>query len=49
MKYLMYENAAILLCAGIGFIMGFRYLQNRKTLYASMIMLGVGCILLGRL
>ena len=49
MKYLMYENAAILLCAGIGFISGLRYLQNRKTLYASMIMLGVGCIVLGRL
>lgn len=49
MKYLMYENAAILLCAGIGFASGFRYLRNRKTLYASMIVLGVGCIVLGRL
>lgn len=49
MKYLVIENMAIMLCAGIGFIYGFGYLQNRRTLYASMIELGVGCILLGRL
>ncbi|MBQ6373870.1 MAG: hypothetical protein IJJ45_05205 [Clostridia bacterium] len=49
MKYLMIENAAILLCTGIGFISGIRYLKNQKTLYASMIVMGVGCILLGRL
>ena len=49
MKFLVIENMAIMLCAGIGFFYGFRYLQNRRTLYASMIELGVGCILLGRL
>ena len=49
MKYLVIENMAIMLCAGIGFASGFRYLINRRTLYASMIELGVGCILLGRL
>lgn len=49
MKYLVIENVAIMLCAGIGFVYGFGYLQNRRTLYASMIELGVGCILLGRL
>ena len=49
MKYLLYENAAILLCSAIGFFYGFRYLKNRKTLYASMIEMGAGCIALGRL
>lgn len=49
MNTLVLENLSILLCAGISFFSGFRYLKNRKTLYASMIVLGVGCILLGRL
>ena len=50
MNVLLIENLAILLCAAIGFVFGaFRYLRPRKPLYASMIVLGLGCILLGRL
>ena len=40
---------AMLLSAGIGFVYGaVRYLRPHKPLYASMITLGVGCIMLGR-
>ncbi len=49
MKFLLFENLAVLLCAGIGFVSGTKYLSIKKTLYATMIVLGVGCILLGRL
>lgn len=49
MKYLLIENLAILLCAVIGCCSGIRYLRPRSALYASMIVLGVGCIALGRL
>ena len=49
MSTLLTVNLAILACAGFGFIFGFRYLQTRKNLYASMIVLGVTCFALGRL
>lgn len=49
MDILMLRNLAILICASIGVLLGFRYLQSRKNLYASMIVLGVACIGLGRL
>ena len=50
MNVLLIENLAILFCAAIGFVFGaFRYLRPRTPLYASMIVLGLGCILLGRL
>ena len=49
MRFLLIENLAVLLSAGIGFVFGTRYLSVKKTLYATMIVLGVGCILLGRL
>ena len=49
MKFLLIENLAVLICAGIGFVFGTKYLSIKKTLYATMIVLGVGCILLGRL
>ena len=50
MKYLIVENLAILICAAVGFLFGaFRYLRPRKPLYASMIVLATGCVLIGRL
>ena len=50
MRYLLPENLGILLCAAAGFICGaIRYLRPKKPLYASMIVLGLGCVLLGRL
>ena len=50
MNVLLIENLAILLCAAAGFIFGVcRYLRPKQPLYASMIVLGLGCILLGRL
>lgn len=49
MKLLLIENLAVLVCAGIGFVAGRKYLSIKKTLYATMIVLGVGCTLLGRL
>lgn len=50
MKYLIVENLAILVCAAVSFVFGaFRYLRPRKPLYASMIVLASGCLLLGRL
>ena len=50
MNVLLIENLAVLLCAAAGFLFGaFRYLRPKQPLYASMIVLGLGCILLGRL
>ena len=50
MNVLLIENLAILVCAAAGFIFGAsRYLRPKQPLYASMIVLGLGCILLGRL
>ena len=50
MKHLLAENLAVLICAAAGFACGaVRYLRPKKPLYASMIVLGLGCIALGRL
>ena len=49
MKYLLIENLAILVCAAAGALSGFRYLNSRKALYASMIVQGMICVVLGRL
>ena len=50
MNYLPVENLAVLICAAAGFAFGARrYLRPKKPLYASMIVLGVGCVALGRL
>ncbi len=45
----LYLNLAMAICALIGMSLGgFYYLAPRRPLYASMIVLGVGCIVLGR-
>ena len=49
MTTLMIVNLAILVCATLGVLFGVRYLLTRKNLYASMIVLGVVCLALGRL
>ena len=50
MQYVLIENIAILICSAAGFVFGaYRYLRPKKPLYASMIVLGLGCIMLGRL
>ena len=49
MNTLMTVNLAILVCATLGVLFGTRYLLTRKNLYASMIVLGVACLALGRL
>ena len=49
MNELLIENLAVLLCAAIGFLSCFRYLNTRKALYAGMIVCGMGCIVLARL
>ena len=50
MKLLLIENLAIMLCAAVGFVSGaYRWLRPKKPLYASMIVLGLGCVMLGRL
>ena len=49
MNTLMTVNLAILVCAALGVLFGIRYLLTRKNLYASMIVLGVSCLALGRL
>ena len=50
MRYLLLENLAILLCSAAGFLFGaVRYLKPKKPLYATMIVLGLGCVALGRL
>ena len=49
MDSLIFLELALLVFAAPGFIFGaVKYLQPRKPLYASMIVLGVGCIMLGR-
>ncbi|MBQ4487237.1 MAG: hypothetical protein II936_09565 [Oscillospiraceae bacterium] len=46
----MYYELAMTIAAALGFVYGaFRYLQPHKPLYASMIVLGTGCIALGHL
>ena len=49
MKYLLFENLAVMACAVLGFLFGARYLKIRKGLYARMIVDGVLCIAVGRL
>ena len=50
MNHLVVENLAVVLCAAAGFLYGARlYLRPKKPLYASMIVLGLGCLMLGRL
>lgn len=50
MQYLLWENLAVLACAAVGFLYGARrYLKPHRPLYASMVVLGIGCLLLGRL
>ena len=49
MKYLLIENLAVMACATAGFLSGIRYLNTRKALYASMIVQGMICVVLGRL
>ena len=49
-KLLLIENLAVFLCAAAGFAYGaFRWLRPRQPLYASMIVLGLGCVMLGHL
>lgn len=48
MKYLLFENIAVLACATFGFLTGIRYLNTRKALYAGMIVQGMICVALGR-
>ncbi len=49
MEAVLYFNIAIGVVALISFIFGLRkYVGRRKPLYATMIVFGVGCILLGR-
>ena len=49
MKYLMFENLAVLASATFGFLTGIRYLNTRKALYAGMIVQGMICVALGRM
>ena len=49
MNLLLIENLAVLACALVGCLSGIHYLNSRKALYASMIVLGMICIALGRL
>ena len=49
MNRILIENFCVLTCAIIGFISGIRYLNARKALYASMIVVGMSCIALARL
>ena len=49
MKYLIFENIAVLVCSVIGILSGIRYLNTWKTIFAGMIVHGVICIALGRL
>lgn len=47
--YYIYLYLAMFVSAGIGFFLGAgKYLKPRKPLYASMIVLGTGCIMIGR-
>ncbi|MBR1833702.1 MAG: hypothetical protein IJ784_14945 [Ruminiclostridium sp.] len=50
MNSLLYLNIALTVFAAGSFIYGaLHYLRPRKPLYASMIVVGVGCIMLGRI
>ncbi|MBQ1451238.1 MAG: hypothetical protein II473_02415 [Clostridia bacterium] len=50
MNYLLIENLTVFIFAAAGFFYGaFRYLRPKKPLYASMIVMGVGCVMLARL
>ena len=49
MDNLIYAELAMLVFSAAGFLYGAgKYLKPRKPLYASMIVLGVGCIMFGR-
>ena len=49
MKYLLFENLAVLAGSIVGILRGLHYLNSRKALYASMIEQGMICVALGRL
>ena len=49
MKYLIFENLAVLACAAFGLLTGIHYLNTKKALYAGMIVQGMICVALGRL
>ena len=50
MDNLFIENVVILICATMGFLYGgYRLLKEKQPLYASMITMGMGCLLFGRL
>ncbi len=50
MDYLLLENVAVFLSALCGFLYGaHRFLRPKQPLYATMIVLGIGCAALGRL
>ena len=50
MNAVFWANLAVLLAALAGFLWGApRYLRARKPLYASIIVMGMGCVALGRL
>lgn len=50
MDNLLWINIAAFVFAAAGFIFGAtKYLKPRKPLYASMITLGIGCIMIGRI
>ncbi|MBO6231579.1 MAG: hypothetical protein J6O50_13545 [Ruminiclostridium sp.] len=47
--FIVYIYLAMLAAAAVGFFIGaVKYLRPRKPLYASMIVLGVGCIMIGK-
>ena len=46
----MYLSLALTISAGLGFVYGlFRFFRNKSELYVKMIVLGIGCAMLGRL
>ena len=50
MTYQLYIYLAMMIFSGAAFLIGAaKYLKPKKPLYASMIVLGVGCIAIGRL
>ena len=50
MEYYFYISIILLAAAAIGFFIGApKYLRPRRPLYASMIVLGVGCIMIGKI
>ena len=48
-RCLIIENLAVFLCALIGVLSGLGYLRSRKTLFASIYVMGMACIALRRL